>query len=85
MALDESKKIDKRILQDLLNEPDDIEVLLLGTPGSGKSTFLKQIRILHKSDFTLDERLAFKCVVWANIIHTMSIVLNFMERKGNAK
>ena len=38
-----SKRIDKEILLELKNEPDEIEILILGAPESGKSTLLKQV------------------------------------------
>ena len=38
-----SKRIDKEILMELKNEPDEIEILILGAPESGKSTLLKQV------------------------------------------
>jgi ribosome biogenesis GTPase A len=38
-----SKKIDKDILMELKNEPDEIDILILGAPESGKSTLLKQV------------------------------------------
>ena len=40
-----SKKIDKQIMQELKNEPDEIEILILGAQEAGKSTLLKQVRI----------------------------------------
>ncbi|TRY67423.1 hypothetical protein TCAL_11116 [Tigriopus californicus] len=77
-----SKKIDKEILLELKNEPDEIEILLLGAPESGKSTILKQIRIIYKSDYTLEERLMFKPIVYANALQSMSIILHSLERLG---
>ena len=78
-----SKKIDKQILQELKNEPDEIEILILGAQEAGKSTLLKQIRLIHKSDYTLEERLMFKPIVFANTIQSMSIILHAVERLGN--
>ena len=77
-----SKKIDRDILMELRNEPDEIEILLLGAPECGKSTLLKQMRIIHKSDYTLEEKLMFKPIVYANTIHSMSIILHAVERLG---
>ncbi len=50
-----SKKIDKDILMELKNEPDEIEILILGAPESGKSTLLKQvIHVFHDIDGSID-------------------------------
>ena len=47
-ARSHSRRIDKEILMELKNEPDEIEVLLLGPTEAGKSTFLKQARIIYR-------------------------------------
>ena len=36
---------------------------------TGKSTILKQMRIIHKADYGLEERIMFKPIVYANTIH----------------
>ena len=81
-AKDISKKIDDAILSELKNEPDEIELLLLGSSESGKSTVLKQMRIIHQSDYTLEEKMMFKPIVFANTIQSMSIILHAVERLG---
>jgi len=50
---------------------DKIKLLLLGTGESGKSTFLKQLRIIHSSGFTDQERTLYKKVVRENIVQNM--------------
>ena len=35
-------------------------ILLLGCGEAGKSTFIKQMRIIHSNGFTDEERMAFK-------------------------
>lgn len=77
-----SKKIDRDILKELKNEPDEIELLLLGASESGKSTILKQMRIIHKSDYSLEEKLMFRPIIFANTIQSMSIILHAVERLG---
>ena len=77
-----SKKIDNAILMELKNEPDEIELLLLGATESGKSTVLKQMRIIYKSDYTMEEKMMFKPIVYANTIQSMSIILHAVERMG---
>jgi len=74
-SVDEKKKIsrqiDKEILQELKQEADEIDLLLLGAAESGKSTILKQMRIIHKADYGLEERIMFKPIVYANTIHRL--------------
>jgi len=77
-----SRQIDKEILQELKQEADEIDLLLLGAAESGKSTILKQMRIIHKADYGLEERIMFKPIVYANTIHSMSLILHAVERLG---
>ena len=81
-AKDISRKIDDGILAELKDEPDEIEVLLLGHSESGESTVLKQMRIIHKSDYTLEEKMMYKPIVFANTIKSISIILHAVERLG---
>ena len=59
-----------------------IKILLLGSGECGKSTFLKQMKILHGKGFNSDEIFKFKVLIYDNIfesIHTLidqSINLN---------
>ena len=75
-----SRQIDKEILKELKQEADEIDLLLLGAAESGKSTILKQMRIIHKADYALEERIMFKPIVYANTIHSMSLILHAVER-----
>ena len=38
-----SREIDREIFRELKKESDEIEILILGAPESGKSTLLKQV------------------------------------------
>ena len=56
--------------------------MLLGAAEAGKSTLLKQMRIIHKADYGLEERIMCKPIVYANVIHSMSLILHAVERLG---
>ncbi|XP_045782845.1 guanine nucleotide-binding protein G(f) subunit alpha [Maniola jurtina] len=51
-----SKQIDREIKQWIRSYNEAIKLLLLGTGESGKTTILKQMRILHVQGFTASER-----------------------------
>ena len=38
------------------------------------------MRLIHQSDYTLEERLMYKPIVYANAIQSMSIILNAVEK-----
>ena len=72
----------KTVLMFDMSYVDEIDLLLLGAAEAGKSTLLKQMRIIHKADYGLEERIMFKPIVYANTIHSMSMILHAVERLG---
>ncbi|KAF8508763.1 heterotrimeric G protein alpha subunit 4 [Gautieria morchelliformis] len=56
-----------------------VKVLLLGSGDSGKSTILKQMRLIHKVPFTPQEIETYRQLVFNNITHGLQIVLEAME------
>lgn len=48
------------------------KLLLLGTGESGKSTVLKQLKILHKNGFSHQERQQYSQVIWADAVNCMA-------------
>lgn len=61
--IEEFLKMEKKSFQKLAQEP---RLLILGSSDSGKSTFLKQLRILHSS-FTPEQREETKFAIYSNI------------------
>lgn len=53
----------------------DIKILLLGTGESGKSTILKQMKILHKGGFSLEERTVYRNDIYRNIVEGMQQII----------
>ena len=49
-------------------EKDLINLLLLGAGESGKSTFAKQMRLIHMKGFSEEERLVFKSIIYDNVL-----------------
>ncbi|KAH6570658.1 hypothetical protein BASA62_004236 [Batrachochytrium salamandrivorans] len=70
-ALDKqrSKEIDAMLHQEreMMKKYHDPKILLLGSGDSGKSTFVKQLRILHGGGYMEDERKSFRPVILENI------------------
>jgi len=79
-----SKNIENQIKEDRKKEANQIKLLLLGTGASGKSTFLKQLKVLHKEGFSATEIEQFKESLPMNAVQSMQkLVQAFVD--GNNK
>lgn len=63
-------------------DKNEIKLLLLGAGESGKSTVLKQLKLLHKGGFTYQERLQYSQVIWADAIQSMKILIIQARKLG---
>lgn len=66
--LRKSKEIDKCISRDKTYVTRLVKILLLGAGESGKSTFLKQMRIIHGQDFDQRAKEEFRATIYSNVI-----------------
>lgn len=57
------------------NEKNQVKLLLLGTGESGKSTVLKQMKLLHKGGFTRQERVMYAHVIWVDVLQLMKTLI----------
>ncbi|XP_016327189.1 guanine nucleotide-binding protein subunit alpha-11-like isoform X2 [Sinocyclocheilus anshuiensis] len=57
----------------------EMRLLLLGTRESGKKTFMKQLRIIHGSGYSEDERRSYTKLVFQNIFQAMSEMTDAMK------
>ncbi|KAI5476904.1 G protein alpha subunit [Pseudohyphozyma bogoriensis] len=57
----------------------ELKMLLLGAGESGKSTLVKQMKLLYAEPYALSDREAFKEVVIANTIQSMQAVIRGFE------
>ncbi|GAN08904.1 guanine nucleotide-binding protein subunit alpha-2 [Mucor ambiguus] len=74
-----SRVIDKQIKADQKRMKKEVKLLLLGAGESGKSTVLKQMRLIHASGFKASEREGFRIVVFFNIFNTIQTLLEALE------
>lgn len=66
--LRKSKEIDKCLSRDKTYVKRLVKILLLGAGESGKSTFLKQMRIIHGQDFDQKAKEDFRATIYSNVI-----------------
>ncbi|ESN92038.1 hypothetical protein HELRODRAFT_186172 [Helobdella robusta] len=70
-----SKQIDQRLKMDAESQSQHIKLLLLGAGESGKSTFLKQMKIIYENGYSIEECLSYKVVVHNNTIQSLIAML----------
>jgi nicotinamide riboside kinase len=51
------------------------QVLLLGGPSSGKSTIIKQMRILHLNGFTESDYVNYRDIIRSNAVMGLEMIL----------
>ncbi len=76
-----SKEIDKKLTREKTYVKKLVKILLLGAGESGKSTFLKQMRIIHGQDFDQQAKEEFRATIYSNVIKgTTPVVWNRKRR-----
>lgn len=81
-ARNNSGAIDAKIRRDGNRDRKVIKLLLLGAGESGKSTIVKQMKIIHSSGFSDEECLGFKAALFENLLETMCAVVDNMDLLG---
>ncbi|KAG9391275.1 guanine nucleotide-binding protein alpha-1 subunit [Carpediemonas membranifera] len=77
-----SKAIDKSLKKDRRKQDQEIRVLLLGSGESGKSTIVKQMKIINAGGFNERERMQYRSVVHSNIIQSMKVLVSACNSLG---
>ncbi|ORZ23471.1 G protein alpha subunit [Absidia repens] len=74
-----TEEIDNQLRMEKMNMRNEVKLLLLGSGESGKSTILKQMKLLHDTGFSKDERTAYTEIIFSNTIQSMRVILEAME------
>ncbi|GAA5799069.1 hypothetical protein HPULCUR_004478 [Helicostylum pulchrum] len=77
-----NQEIDAQIKRDRVKLRKEIKMLLLGAGESGKSTILKQMKLIHDGGYTPEERETFKEVIFSNTMQSMRVTLEAMDSLG---
>ncbi|KAL0574068.1 Guanine nucleotide-binding protein alpha-2 subunit [Marasmius crinis-equi] len=75
-----SVQIDKEIEDESRRLKKECKILLLGSGESGKSTVVKQMRIIHNNGFTDKERKAFRPIVCRNALESAHAIILAMRK-----
>eukprot|EP01091_Cochliopodium_minus_P000200 TRINITY_DN10222_c0_g1_i1.p1 TRINITY_DN10222_c0_g1~~TRINITY_DN10222_c0_g1_i1.p1 ORF type:complete len:348 (+),score=119.40 TRINITY_DN10222_c0_g1_i1:132-1175(+) len=63
-----NQEITKQLTNDKKKQEREIKMLLLGAGESGKSTFAKQMKLIHMKGFNNEERQVFKSIIYDNVL-----------------
>ncbi|XP_065841713.1 guanine nucleotide-binding protein G(q) subunit alpha-like [Oscarella lobularis] len=74
-----NQAIEKELRKDRRAARRELKLLLLGTGESGKSTFVKQMRIIHGAGYTDSDRAGFKSLVYSNVYTAMGQLMGAMN------
>ena len=74
-----SDRISHALRHSQVEASENIKLLLLGAGESGKSTIVKQMRIIHTSGFSRQDCLSFKRVLHLNLLESMQAILEAMD------
>ncbi|XP_031420047.1 guanine nucleotide-binding protein G(i) subunit alpha-1-like [Clupea harengus] len=80
VAQDRSKTIDRNLRDDGDKSSREVKLLLLGAGESGKSTIVKQMKIIHEAGYSEEECKQYKAVVYSNTIQSIIAIIRAMER-----
>ncbi|XP_055468877.1 guanine nucleotide-binding protein G(t) subunit alpha-3 [Psammomys obesus] len=77
-----SKELEKKLQEDAEREARTVKLLLLGAGESGKSTIVKQMKIIHKNGYSKQECMEFKAVVYSNTLQSILAIVKAMTTLG---
>jgi guanine nucleotide-binding protein subunit alpha len=81
-AIDISKRIDEQLIKEHKDAQRIIKLLLLGPAESGKTTVLKQMKIIHCEGYDKEELLARRPLIFLNVVQSMSQLLHGSKKLG---
>jgi guanine nucleotide-binding protein G(i) subunit alpha len=74
-----SDAIDRELDEDSKKFKKECKILLLGSGESGKSTVVKQMKIIHQNGFTVQELEEFRPIIYKNIIDSAHALVGAMR------
>ncbi|KAG0313839.1 guanine nucleotide-binding protein subunit alpha [Dissophora globulifera] len=75
-----NEAIENQLRKDRMQMRNEVKMLLLGAGESGKSTILKQMKLIHDGGYTEEEREAYKEIIFSNTVQSMRVILEAMDK-----
>ncbi|OLL26132.1 Guanine nucleotide-binding protein alpha-3 subunit, partial [Neolecta irregularis DAH-3] len=77
-----SSAIDREIDEDAKRLRRECKILLLGSGESGKSTVVKQMKIIHQNGYSLEELALYRSTIYRNLIDGAKSIVIAMRKFG---
>eukprot|EP00048_Salpingoeca_helianthica_P016037 m.230122 g.230122 ORF g.230122 m.230122 type:complete len:351 (-) comp17922_c0_seq1:123-1175(-) len=77
-----TRRIERLLQKDFHSSKRELKLLLLGTGESGKSTVIKQMRIIYGEGFQEADRKGYTILVYRNILRSFRAMLDAMDVFG---
>ncbi|KAI8643293.1 G-alpha protein subclass III [Parasitella parasitica] len=74
-----SNEIDKQIEKERSSREKDCKILLLGSGESGKSTILKQMKIINLNGYTNEELFSWRATVYRNVVDSAQTIVQAVQ------
>ncbi|CAG5119108.1 unnamed protein product [Candidula unifasciata] len=81
-AMARSRSIDNQLDEERERREKEVQILILGSPGAGKSTFIKQFRLHYGDQFPPSERRSFHEQILQNVATGLVHLIEQMDRMG---
>ena len=82
-VLREQKRVDKEINRQIKEDKkllcSAIKLLLFGSEESGKSTFIKQMKIIYAGGYSTEEKQSYGVIIVNNVISAMQTLIKYMK------
>lgn len=75
-----SRNIDKEIFRDGVRAMRQMRVLLLGAGETGKTTFVKQMRIIYGEDYDKQDLLEFRAIIYTNVFRAIQVLVDARKK-----
>ncbi|KAF7296914.1 Heterotrimeric G-protein alpha subunit [Mycena indigotica] len=77
-----SEAIDRTIHEDSKRFKKECKILLLGSGESGKSTIVKQMKIIHQKGYDAQERDVYRPTIYKNVLDSAATLARVVRRVG---
>ncbi|KAK7523469.1 guanine nucleotide binding protein, alpha subunit [Phyllosticta citricarpa] len=75
-----SQAIDRKLEEDSRRLRRECKILLLGSGESGKSTIVKQMKIIHQNGYTVEELSMYRLTIYKNVIDCAKSLIGAMRQ-----